>query len=30
MNVSEETEELLQPYGFEMLRDIRPLLEEYW
>lgn len=30
MNVSEEIEELLQPYNFEMLRDIRPFLEEYW
>ncbi|KAM5323661.1 very long chain fatty acid elongase 3 [Glossophaga mutica] len=30
MNVSEEAEELLQPYDFEMLQDIRPFLEEYW
>ncbi|XP_045710474.1 elongation of very long chain fatty acids protein 3 [Phyllostomus hastatus] len=30
MNVSDEREELLQPYNFEMLQDIRPFLEEYW
>ncbi|KAF6108503.1 ELOVL fatty acid elongase 3 [Phyllostomus discolor] len=30
MNVSEEIEELLQPYNFEMLQDIRPFLEAYW
>ncbi|XP_037015365.2 elongation of very long chain fatty acids protein 3 [Artibeus jamaicensis] len=30
MNVSEETEELLQPYDFEVSQDMRPFLEEYW
>ncbi|ELV11642.1 elongation of very long chain fatty acids protein 3 [Tupaia chinensis] len=30
MNVSYEVEQLFQPYNFELLRDMRPFLEEYW
>lgn len=31
MNSSDETEQLLQPYNFELgTQDIRPFLEEYW
>ncbi|XP_036919959.1 elongation of very long chain fatty acids protein 3 [Sturnira hondurensis] len=30
MNVSEKTEELLQPYNFEILADLSPFLDEYW
>ncbi|XP_004428055.1 PREDICTED: elongation of very long chain fatty acids protein 3 isoform X1 [Ceratotherium simum simum] len=30
MNVSDETKQLLQPYNFELFRDMRPFLEEYW
>ncbi|XP_037352438.1 elongation of very long chain fatty acids protein 3 [Talpa occidentalis] len=29
-NLSEEMERLLQPYDFELLQDMRPLLEKYW
>ncbi|XP_004681066.1 PREDICTED: elongation of very long chain fatty acids protein 3 [Condylura cristata] len=29
-NLSEEMERLSPPYDFELLQDLRPLLEEYW
>ncbi|XP_035942411.1 very long chain fatty acid elongase 3 [Halichoerus grypus] len=30
MNASDEIEQILQPYNFELFQDMRPLLEEYW
>ncbi|XP_022425232.1 elongation of very long chain fatty acids protein 3 [Delphinapterus leucas] len=30
MNVSDEVEQMFQPYNFELFQDIRPVLEEYW
>ncbi|XP_057593501.1 elongation of very long chain fatty acids protein 3 [Hippopotamus amphibius kiboko] len=30
MNVSDEIEQMFQPYNFELFQDIRPFLEEYW
>ncbi|EPY82579.1 elongation of very long chain fatty acids protein 3 [Camelus ferus] len=30
MNISDEIEQILQPYNFEMFQDLRPFLEEYW
>ncbi|KAG8523580.1 Elongation of very long chain fatty acids protein 3 [Galemys pyrenaicus] len=29
-NMSEEMERMLEPYDFELLQDMRPVLEEYW
>ncbi|XP_045882121.1 elongation of very long chain fatty acids protein 3 [Meles meles] len=30
MNASDGTEQMLEPYNFELFWDMRPLLEEYW
>lgn len=30
MNVSNEIEQIFQPYNFELFQDMRPFLEEYW
>ncbi|VFV24437.1 elongation of very long chain fatty [Lynx pardinus] len=30
MNVSDEIDQLFQPYNFELFQDMRPFLEEYW
>ncbi|XP_020753455.1 very long chain fatty acid elongase 3 [Odocoileus virginianus] len=30
MNTSDEIEQMFQPYNFELCRDMRPYLEEYW
>uniref|UniRef100_A0A8C3WTZ4 Elongation of very long chain fatty acids protein 3 n=1 Tax=Catagonus wagneri TaxID=51154 RepID=A0A8C3WTZ4_9CETA len=30
MNISNETEQIFQPYNFELFQDMRPFLEEYW